>query len=320
MQKSTTGQSHAKIIFLGEHSVVYGQPAICLPISKIKTVVSIKSSSEGQQVSSRYFTGFLSEMPESQTGIQLLIKTVLTELNQEKTPFGLTITSEIPAERGMGSSAATAVAIVRAFFHFFKQPLSHTELLRLADVSEQYIHGNPSGLDAATVSSQTPIWFVRGRRPQAIPIKQNTFLVIADTGIMGQTGLAVQHVKSQLASDPQAEAAIESLGKYAKQARHCLAIGDSKKLGLLMNRSQTILSKLGVSHPTLDLFANLSLSNGALGAKLTGGGMGGCLISLTPDKPSAEKIATVLEKHGAIHTWIEPLVTLNRKGDHHDHS
>lgn len=320
MRKSATGQSHAKIIFFGEHSVVYGQPAICLPISKIKTIVSIKDTDTGQHVASKYFTGALSEMPDSQTGIQLLINTILVELHQEKTPFTLQVTSEIPAERGMGSSAATAIAIVRAFFHFFHQSLSHAELLRLADVSEQYIHGNPSGLDAATVGSKTPIWFVKGRRPQAIPIKQNAFLVIVDTGIMGQTGLAVQHVKSKLAGDHHAEEDIEMLGKIAKQARSCLANGDSQKLGSLMNDSQTILSKLGVSHPILDQFATLALKNGALGTKLTGGGMGGCLITLTSSKPSAKQIATILEQHGAIHTWIEPLATGYHKGEKNDHS
>lgn len=309
------GQSHAKIIFFGEHSVVYGQPAICLPVSKIKTSVTITAVNTGQTIQSRYFTGKLSAMPDSQTGIQLLIRTILTELKQEATPFAMRIESAIPAERGMGSSAATAIAIIRAFFHFFEEPLSHSELLRLADVSEQYIHGNPSGLDAATTSSRFPIWFVRGRRPQTIPIKQNAFLVIADTGILGQTGLAVQYVKNRLAQDPQAELAIEQLGQNAKQARICLANGDANTLGHLMNDTQKNLAMLGVSHPLIDQYIKLALDSGALGAKLTGGGMGGCLIVLVNNQTQAQEIATVLQQNGTVQTWTEPLRSLKHKGD-----
>lgn len=312
--KSAIGKSHAKIIFFGEHSVVYGQPAICLPISKIKTKVTITKIKTGQTFQSRYFTGELTDMPDNETGIQLLIKTILIELQQETAPFNIKVQSDIPSERGMGSSAATAIAITRALFHFFEQPLSHSELLRLADVSEQYIHGNPSGLDAATVSAKAPIWFVRGRRLQTVPIAQNGFLVIADTGILGQTGLAVKHVKNQLASSPDAETAIEMLGENAKFARKCLTTGDFKTLGDLMNSSQSFLAKLGVSHPTLDLFAQLANANGALGAKLTGGGMGGCLIALTQDIATAQKVATILTKNGAVKTWIEPLKSTDHKG------
>ncbi|KRN62788.1 mevalonate kinase [Pediococcus inopinatus] len=312
--KTAIGKSHAKIIFFGEHSVVYGQPAICLPISKIQTKVTITKTNAPQTIQSRYFDGKLIDMPNNETGIQLLIKTILTELHQENVSFNIKIQSEIPSERGMGSSAATAVALIRALFHFFEQPLSHSELLRLADVSEQYIHGNPSGLDAATVSAKAPIWFIRGRRLQTVPITKNAFLVIADTGILGQTGLAVQHVKSQLASSTSAETAIERLGENAKSARECLTTGNFKKLGTLMNNSQNLLAKLGVSHPTLDLFAQLAITNGALGAKLTGGGMGGCLIALTQDKKTAQQVADILIKNGAVNTWIEPLKSPDHKG------
>ncbi|WP_412990352.1 mevalonate kinase [Pediococcus siamensis] len=314
MLKSATGQSHAKIIFWGEHSVVYGQPAICFPISEIKTTVVIEQTPTGQHIQSRYFNGSLTQMPESQTGIQLLINTILTLLDEEHTPFQMKISSAIPAERGMGSSAATAIAIIRAFYHFFQHPLTHAELLRLADVSEQYIHGNPSGLDAATAGSRVPIWFIRGRRPQAIPINQKAYLIIADTGIMGQTGLAVQHVKKQLAENPQAQPAIEKLGANAKAARTLLADGNTPKLGAIMTNSHHLLQTLGVSHPALDKLAGLALSHGALGAKLTGGGMGGCLIALTDTSEKAKKIASLLEQNGAVQTWIEPLARMNHKG------
>ena len=147
------GTSHAKIILMGEHSVVYGQPAIALPLPSVQLSVTLSSRQDNQRIiKSRYYHGSLENLPSSMIGIKKLIDTLSARFNDQETGWDLKIESQLPAERGMGSSAASAIAIIRAFFDYYDEPLDRTLLLQLADVEEQITHRSPSGLDAATVS------------------------------------------------------------------------------------------------------------------------------------------------------------------------
>ena len=112
--KEVIKTSNAKIILMGEHSVVYNQPAIALPIRNVKTTVKIQSIPGDIQIRSRYFNGFLNDIHSNLLGIKQLINQTLTTLGKPHYGLLLDIDSQIPAERGMGSSASTAVAIVRA--------------------------------------------------------------------------------------------------------------------------------------------------------------------------------------------------------------
>ena len=124
------GTSHAKIILMGEHSVVYGQPAIALPLPNVQLTVTLTARDDHQQiVDSRYYHGKLQQLPASMQGIQKLILTLMTRFDRTTDGWTLTVDSQLPAERGMGSSAASAVAIIRAFFDYYEQPLTRDLLL-----------------------------------------------------------------------------------------------------------------------------------------------------------------------------------------------
>ena len=215
MDTPASGSSHAKIILIGEHSVVYHQPAIALPLPAVRETVTLTYRSDGvQQLISRYYTGARHSGPEQLHGINELIDELLARFGAADLGFDLTINSHLPAERGMGSSAATAVAIIRALYQFLEQPLSHEQLLLDANISEKIIHGNPSGIDAATASAKNPIWFVTGTAPAVIPFHMHGYLVVADSGVHGQTGQAVKAVARFRETDPQpANQAIKGLGQ-----------------------------------------------------------------------------------------------------------
>ncbi|WP_338040457.1 mevalonate kinase [Liquorilactobacillus uvarum] len=306
---SGNGESHAKIILIGEHSVVYGQPAIALPLSKVKTKVHIKDSSNGPRIlHSRYFDGELKNSPTSLSGIKHLINYILEAHSMMNSSFIMTITSDLPAERGMGSSAATAIAVVRALYTYFGWHLTHSKLLQLANIAEKDIHGNPSGLDAATSASSQPVWMIKNKELFTLPINLNACLLICDSGIRGRTGEAVSSVKKRLESDPEAtQALINKLGELAFAARQQIANDDPSGLGKTFNIAQSQLAALGVSNKQLDDLIKTSLAFGALGSKLTGGGRGGCFISLVRNQKSAKEIARQLRKKGVTETWIQPL-------------
>lgn len=303
------GTSHAKIILMGEHSVVYGQPAIALPLPSVQLSVTLSSRQDNQRIiKSRYYHGSLENLPSSMIGIKKLIDTLSARFNDQETGWDLKIESQLPAERGMGSSAASAIAIIRAFFDYYDEPLDRTLLLQLADVEEQITHRSPSGLDAATVSSDKPLFYVKGWIGVPIEMNLDASLVIADTGKKGATKEAILAVKDELKNNNEkAEEHIKHLGELVNQTKGYLAQNDIVKLGDALNFAQTDLAALNVSDPALDHLIHVARDNGALGAKLTGGGRGGCMIALMQTAMGARRLASILKENGAHDIWLQPL-------------
>lgn len=306
MKKPGIGVSHAKVILLGEHAVVYGQPAIALPLTDLAMTVKIESREAGQVVLSKAYQGPLVAMAEVYEGIRQLINRLLKHFRADEMPFTMTITSNIPQERGMGSSAATAIAIVRAFFNFFDEPLPKQDLQRWASIEESITHGSPSGLDTATAAHDEAVWFIKGQQSEKIDMSLDGTLILADTGIQGQTGLAISVVRENLTNDPETgQHHIDQIGEIAKSTRTAIAENNLVKIGNYMNEAQSHLSALGISHPKLDELINAARHAGALGAKLTGGGVGGTMIALTTNGEQTTRVIKALEDAGAQEVWTQ---------------
>lgn len=315
MQKRKIGQgmSTGKIILMGEHAVVYGQPAIAFPFDETNVITTVEKSTD-LTINCHYFSGKLEQAPQKLASIKETILKVLEQLKQSDCSLAITITSTIPAERGMGSSAAVAVATIRALFNYFDYTYTKEELLTLVDYAEKIAHGNPSGIDAAATSDKYPIFFIKGQPLESFSMNlTDTFLIIADTGIKGQTREAVSDVATLLEKDTQPiTKKIEELGQLTLLAKAAIEKNDAKKLGLQMNRAQEILKTLTVSNRQLDQLIETAIQHGALGAKLTGGGRGGCMLALTDSKERANHLSRELQQTGAVSTWIQPLGVTNK--------
>ncbi|TPR35922.1 mevalonate kinase [Apilactobacillus micheneri] len=307
MTKQAFGKSHAKIILMGEHSVVYNQPAIALPIPKIELKIKINEIDAGQLLNSKYYIGPIQKVPNDLLGIKNLVNTILTKINKTDESFEMTIDSEIPSERGMGSSAATSIAIIRALYNYFDTNISKEELLKLSDVEETITHGNPSGLDSATTGADNPVWFIRNDTLEEINFNLNATLVIADSGIKGRTDIAINYVKQQLINDnKRTQKSINKIGKLVTKARQDIEKNNPEELGILMSENQKELKNLKISNSKIDELVEIANINGSLGTKLTGSGLGGCIIALARNDNEAESIANALTKAGALDTWIQP--------------
>ncbi|CAK1227093.1 mevalonate kinase [Fructobacillus tropaeoli] len=301
------GHSHAKAILIGDHAVVYQQPAVAIPLLNLKVTASVQAIASGQTIILGEQAFDLANLGADLEGLRQLIIALLENLVEPDQPFLLEVQSLIPQERGFGASAALATAITRAFFDWTGQDLNQDQLNFYTNLAESISHGSPSGIDAATVSAVEPVWFHQ-QQIDTFQTNLEATLVLADTGVRGQTVRAVNIVKDQLKKNYELTwGAINHLGQLAFLVKEALANNDPKTLGQLFTDAHKDLQILQVSHPKLDTLVNAALAADALGAKLTGSGIGGAMFALAENNDQAQKIAVALKQAGAKETWIQPL-------------
>ena len=142
-------------------------------------------------------------------------------------------------------------------------------------------HGKPSGIDNTVITYAKPVYFVKGKPIEILPIKRPFTLIIVDTGIRSPTGIVVGDVHQAWENNPeQFEKLFDAVGAIAVAARKAIKSGQVEALGSLMNENQALLLQIGVSSPELDALVEAALSAGASGAKLSGAGRGGSMIAL----------------------------------------
>ena len=300
--KRGIGKSHSKIILIGEHSVVYGYPAIAIPLKKIEIECAI------EETKSNFFY-------DKTDTLSVAIFTALKYLKKENEKIKYKITSQIPQKRGMGSSAAVSIAAIRAIFNYFGENLEDELLEKLVNTAEIVAHKTPSGLDAKTCLSDKAIRFVKNKGFSYIDLNLDAYLVIADTGIYGNTGEAIQNVKNL---GDKAELSLKKLGRLTDEMTRILTgnienkeekIRREKisKIGEIMTAANTELGKLNITIEKTELFVKTAIENGAAGAKISGGGLGGCVIALAENLEIMEKVKDGFTKCGAENIWVEKI-------------
>lgn len=297
------GQAHAKLILIGEHAVVFGHPGIALPFLPLKVNIDVTSSKEDGLTSTLY-QGPMASLP-----VELLFISFLVNHLREILTFGpleMVITNTIPSSAGMGSSAAISGAIVEALYDFADVPLDAKLRFEHTQLAEKLVHGSASGIDAITTASTNGWYFIKGKDPEPLSINLPAFLVVANSGIKGSTKEAVSKV-ANLFTQNLAQGHLESIGLMSLLMKEAIEKKEIDDVARLINQTQFHLQELGVSHPRIDAMINDAIQLGALGAKLTGGGLGGSMIALVNNRQIAEQIIDHFQQHHTKEVWLMDL-------------
>jgi len=298
-----------KVILLGEHAVVYGRPAIALPIPLAVEAIVRKGGSGISLVIPRW--GLEQRVPSTTApGISGMLHTLLVALGLADESMTIEVIPHVPRAMGLGGSSALAVAIIRALDHAFKLGLDDTTVNAHAYECEKFAHGTPSGIDNTIATYGMPLLFQRTGdaaaeatsgtdQPtiEALELGGPIPLVVGITGRESLTANTVARVRQIHAAHPaRYDAIFDQIAGLTRAALPALRDANLEELGQLMNLCQGYLNALQVSTPELEQLIHLARQHGALGAKLTGGGGGGSILALCPDRQDA--VAEAMEQAG----------------------
>jgi len=302
--KVATGTANSKLILVGEHAVVHGKPAIAIPFPLVGVESTVEHVPGRIKLDSTFYHGPIDSAPENLTGIVKAIEETLKYVNLPLEDLLIQIKSSIPPGKGLGSSASVAIAVIKSIFHYAEVDYTEEELLKLVNIAETFAHGKPSGIDSVTITSKSPVWFEVEGPADYIEPQDDFYFIVADSGRTADTKTAIESITELIKSAPKRfHAKLDRIGEITYQARDALVKGGKYVLGQLLTEAQKELEALGVSDAVLNRLIYFALEEGALGAKLTGGGNGGCIIALAKDESHSKHLTEKLIQYGAQAVW-----------------
>jgi mevalonate kinase len=297
------GSGFGKVILFGEHFVVHGVPGI---VSAIDSTVDaeVKKIGEGitvrdERKGARGYTE--KKRVQQKESIERMLRTMGVDL--EKAVLEIWLGGDLPGFSGIGASAASSVAIARAIAEELEMDLSDEKINEVAYEAEKAYAGTPSGIDNTAATYGGLIWFKRNlsggpNTIEKLSIRESVEIIIGNTGIVADTKEMVAGVAARKKRNPKEyDPLFKQAEDLAFAARKALEEFDLRKVGELMNENHRLLQEIEVSCKELDYLVNLAQEQGAFGAKLTGGGGGGCMVALTPGNVQ-EAVAAAMEKEG----------------------
>ena len=308
------GTAHGKVILFGEHAVVYGVPALAVGIDRgasaeaeasadTKSVLHVRgwdvtvddAGDEAAPPLGRAFRGVLSATRDAQRAAGVAPTSVVARVRVEAE-------ADLPPGGGLGCSAALGVAIARAI-----DPSAPPEAIAArVDAWERVFHGNPSGIDAAVASLGGCVHFTRSTQNgegapeiERVRVPVPLVLCIGHSGQSSSTKSMVESVARMKERRPETtQRTFDAIHTLVKNARLAIADGDLRAIGQLLDLNQMLLSGLFVSTPEIEQMCGTARTAGALGAKLTGAGGGGCVVALVENAAKGEVVLAAWKNDG----------------------
>ena len=288
------GAAWGKVILLGEHAVVYGRTAVAAAIDRQVSVRLTPRLGSARVALPEDAPRAVLSLPGGIESDPRLVRALARAAELFRVPLDdveIEISSDLPSSVGLGSSAALSVSLVRALATWTGSSLEDDAVCAHAFDVERIFHGFPSGIDNTVATYGGLVAFRRGHQTRRLAAPRPLPLVIALGRAARDTSTVVRSLRERWTAAPDRyEALFDIIGHIAASGERAISTGDLETLGSLMFHNHAVLRRLGVSTEELDELVELARRNGALGAKLTGGGGGGAVICLC-ERDRAELIA-----------------------------
>lgn len=292
MEQSVFGRG--KVILLGEHAVVYGKPALAAGIER---GVSARVTASDRLLLAIEPWG-REVVPSAHDELGRAFAAVLSEQGEVPT-VRIDALVDLPAGAGLGCSAALGVAVVRAIAEAAGDSPPDDEVARRAFAWERVFHGNPSGVDNTMAAHGGIALFRKGEPLEPVTVRAPIPLVVGDSGEASSTKTTVAEVARQYERDrARVEKSLDAIAALVMNAKLAIEAGDLAALGQLMDLNHALLSGWMLSTSKLEEMIGAAREAGALGAKLTGGGGGGCMIALVRDRDEGDRVRSAIEGAG----------------------
>ncbi len=292
------GYGYGKVILFGEHFVVHGIPAIVCALHYKTTAVVEKGDRPGVELIDNRpaAEGYKEAKKEhSWEAINLILKKMGIPAD---TPLRITLNGDLFAASGVGASAAFCTAIARALNDYYGMGLDDDGINEIAHEGEKGFHGNPSGVDDTASTYGGFLWFKKGDpRPhvEKIDVPGPLYIVMGNSGTVANTKKAVALVREGKENNPEKFNPIfKRAEELVSEAREALEKYDLERVGELMNENHSLLRDMGLSTDVLEKMVSTAIQNGALGAKITGGGLGGYMVALVRDEEEQKRVENAL--------------------------
>ncbi len=300
MKPQGKGEAGGKVILMGEHAVVYGEPALALPFNDVRVRITVEPASTYTLTSDVYHGNLTDD--EGLTRPMMVLLRRLDERLQTG-PLKVVVDGDIPIHAGLGSSAAVAAALTSACYNLMDEPLDDEDHIEWVQVAEKIAHGNPSGVDATTVVKRRPVLFVKGEGVMTMTLSLPGYFVVGFSGIPGQTKRAVAKIAGVYANEAT-KSHLRALGQLTTMAVSFDHASDPERFGELMSEAHKRLQALGVTSKALDNMVHGAMASGALGAKMTGGGLGGSVIAYADTKEAADAVRAYFTRSTDEPAWV----------------
>ena len=299
------GSGFGKTILIGDQFVLDEVPAIvaAIPYATVTTVARVGGAGRGWVLDDQRIEvpGYKEKKREQQArSIDRILEVMNVDV--EKTPIKIMISGTLLAGSGVGASAASCVSLARALNAEFELGYTTEQINRVAWQGEFPYHGVASGVDnTASTYGGLLLFYLKGEEQhfESIGTPESVEIVLANSGVTVNTAALDEFIDQQKTSDPALFASrLGTITDEAFQMKKALEAGDWQSVGAIMSENHKLLIEMGMSHETLDEMCQAALENGALGAKVTGGGRGGYMVSLTPGRELQEVVASAFEAQG----------------------
>lgn len=285
-----TVSAPGKLMLFGEHAVVYGRPCIVTAVGqRMKATVELLEEPifvlNAPDVDIKNYQKPMSELgtgdiPKGAKFVEIAIKNFAITQGVK-----VTTKSEFSSQFGFGSSSASTVCVIKALSELTGKRLPNKQIFNLAYKTVLDIQGKGSGFDVAAAVYGGTLYFVTPGKVIK-PLKLRSLpLIVGYSGIKADTVTLINQVLEKAKKYPKVVDDIyTAIGELVEAAKKAIVKEDWQTVGELMNFNEGYLAALGVEGLKLADMIYAAREAGAYGAKLSGAGIGDCMIALAPQK------------------------------------